>query len=115
MLATRESAAAWELRTAWASRRVIVILLDPAVAAFTRLAGWVERVSPTDALAVLETLDGERVDVPCSAVLSLRRPHFTEPEDRPALAAPPREPRVIDPPHADQMAFDFPIEQMELR
>ena len=114
MLAHRESGAAWELRGAWASRRVIVILLDPAVAALPRVAGWVEHVSPTDALAVVETLEGERIDVPCSAVLATRKPHFSEPEDRPALAAPSREPRrlEVDP---NQLALFFPPEQMELR
>lgn len=114
-LAARESAAAWDLRTAWALRHVVVLSLDPDVAAMPRLAGYVERVSPTGATAQLEPVEAPEalawetglITVPCGAVLSVRRPHFHEPRDAAALAAPSRGRRetVIDQ-FPGQLSFD---------
>lgn len=110
MLATRESTAAWDLRSAWALRRVVVLLLDADI---TRLAGWVDHVDATDAGADIETLEGEIIRVPCATVLAVRSPHFQEPEHARARAAVPRERRetVLDR-FPGQLALEFPIEQM---
>jgi len=64
--------------------------------ACARLEGYVQRVSATFALAVLETLDGDVIDVPCAAILQVRTPHFQEPLDARALAAPQRAGRKPD-------------------
>lgn len=92
MLAAREEAAAWDLRTAWALRRAVVLLLDPDLAQDVRLAGWVAHVQATNGAATLETIEGETVLIPCSVILSVRVPHFHEPGDA-ALAGAPRRPR----------------------
>lgn len=98
MLAVQESAAAWDLRAAWALRCAVVLALDPRIAAHARVAGWVDHVSPTDAFAVLELVDGEGMTVPCVAVLSVRAPHFHEPADAEIRMAPrrPRRTTVLD-------------------
>lgn len=96
ILATRESAAAWELRTAWALRRAVVLSLD--VVDLPRVAGWVETVAATDAFADVETPSGEVVRVQCGVVLSVRSPHFHEPADGEIRLAGSRERRrtVVD-------------------
>lgn len=114
-LAARESMAAWDLRAAWATRAVVVLSLDPDVAVMARLAGYVERVSPTGATADLEPIGapaesweaGGLITVPCAAVLSVRKPHWHEPADAAALCAPRRERRltVLDL-YPDQLSFD---------
>lgn len=86
-LAARESAAAWELRAAWAARREVVVALDHP-AAFPRIQGYVENVSPTAAYAVIRDLGGA-CHVPLTLVLSIRSPHFSEATDRPAGELPP--------------------------
>lgn len=89
-----ESAAAWELRTAWALRReVIVVLSKPAW--LPRFRGLVEHVSATDSHAELIGADGGFLHVPLWVVAAVRRPHFHEdgpaaprrryPEERPRV------------------------------
>jgi hypothetical protein len=106
-VANRESAIAWQLRGAWASRRAVVITLDAERTIVARVEGYVEYVSPTGATAEVDDLDGDRITVPTSVVRSVRKPHFHEPHDARAAAAPPRTPRDLAPP-GDQLAFDFP-------
>lgn len=93
----RESAAAWSLRAAWGGRWPVVVRLDER-AVLPRVSGYVEHVAASGAFVLLEELDGEPIHVPCAHVLSVRRPHFHEPGDRRALAAPDRGPRetVLD-------------------
>lgn len=75
-LARRESAAAWELRAAWATGRVVSLRLEGADE--ERVAGVVTSVSATDAFVLM---GDERIHVPLNRVLSVRRPHFSEPAD----------------------------------
>jgi hypothetical protein len=105
-VARREATAAWELRGAWASRRAVVLTLDATLAMLSRVAGYVERVSPTGAVAEIEDLDGDRISVPLRVVLAVRRPHFHEPGDREALAAPAR-PARDDGPLDGQLSWDL--------
>jgi hypothetical protein len=86
-LAARESAAAWELRAAWAAQREVVLALDHP-AAFPRIQGYVENVSASGAYAVIRDAAGA-CHVPLTLVLSVRTPHFTEATDLPAGAIPP--------------------------
>lgn len=88
VLAARESAAAWDLRGAWASRRVVVLALDPDRAVLPRIEGYVEHVAASNAFAEILELDGGEISVPCAVILSVRRPHFQEPADAGALLAP---------------------------
>lgn len=103
-LAARESAAAWELRAAWAARREVVVALDPSLAALPRVQGYVESVSPTSAYAVIRDRDGA-CHVPLTIVLSIREPHFTEATDLPAgeIPPPPARQEVPD----GQLTFDL--------
>lgn len=103
-LAARESAAAWELRGAWAAQREVVVALDPDLAALPRVQGYVESVSATGAYAVIRDAAGA-CHVPLTIVLSIREPHFTERTDLPAgqLPPPPRRQEVP----ANQLAFDL--------
>lgn len=93
MLASRESSVAWELRGAWASREPVVLACEKP-ARWRTLAGWVEHVDASNAAVLFEAVNGEVVSVPCALVLSVRRPHFHEPEDEAILAAPRRVRRV---------------------
>lgn len=83
-LRKRESAAAFELRGAWASRKVVSLLLDRDLADIPRIRGTVERVAATDAFCVVLEPDGFPTHVPLCAVLAVRSPHFHEPADEPA-------------------------------
>jgi hypothetical protein len=105
-VARRESAAAWDLRSAWAARRPVVLTLDAAVAVVARVAGYVERVSATGATCDVDDLAGGRIVVPLRVVLAVRRPHFHEPADRVAAAAPAR-PQRDDGPLSGQLAWDL--------
>jgi hypothetical protein len=100
VLAARASLAAWDLRAAWATQRVVILILDDSIAQVRRVAGRVVHVSPTDARAVIDQLDGERIDVPCAVVLTVRRPHFHEPADMAAL-----EPVLVESQLSGQLAF----------
>ena len=74
---------AWELRGAWAKGVEVVVVLDPDLhPVVPRIRGQVIYVSPTGAVAEVD--DGSKggaYSVPCSAVLAIRKPHFTEPLD----------------------------------
>jgi hypothetical protein len=95
-LARRESAVAWDLRGAWATRAVVILLLDPAWTTIPRVVGRVERVSPTDATTDIDQVAAQgRITVPCVAIAAVRRPHFHEPADRDALAEPAAAPRDL--------------------
>ena len=84
-----ESAVAWELRTAWATQREVVVLVD---ADLTRVRGYVEHVAASDAFTVV--WDGrELVHVPIALVSAVRRPHFTM-EDAPVQPRK-REPAIV--------------------
>lgn len=65
-------AIAWELRGAWASRRVVRLTLsdrcDPR-----GVAGYVDQVATTDAFAIV---DG--VHIPLDDVLAIHRTHHTQ-------------------------------------
>lgn len=96
-----EQAFAWELRGYWARRTVISVRLQADV---ERARGRVAYVSPTGAFALLSGPEDEPLHVPCARILSIRRPHFTEPVDRP----PPRR-KPIELPPADQLPlFEVP-------
>lgn len=70
-----ESAAAWDLRGAWAVGSEIVVAWPGG-----RVRGYVEHVSPTDAFALV--WDGAHaLHVPLGLGPSVRRPHFHEPLD----------------------------------
>jgi hypothetical protein len=95
-LARRESAVAWDLRGAWATRAVVILLLDPTWTTIPRVVGRVERVSPTDATTDIDQGAAQgRITVPCVAIAAVRRPHFHEPTDRDALAEPGMPPRDL--------------------
>lgn len=93
-LVARESAAAWELRSAWATGRRVSLRLEGADE--ERVAGRVTSVSATDAFVLVE--DGGEIHVPLSRVLSVRRPHFSEPRDA----------RVLYPEDRPEMAPEVP-------
>jgi hypothetical protein len=113
-VARRETAAAWDLRAAWATRRPVVLTLDAAVAALARVAGYVERVSPTGARCDVDDLDVGAITVPCRVVLAVRRPHFHEPADARAATAPARPPRD-SPSVPGQLSFDLVDDRHEKR
>src|SRR5258708_2874420 len=90
-LASREQAHAWELRTAWALGREIVLVLDPEFTELPRVRGTVAGVAVTGAFVLVnDGLSGGPIHVPCLAILAIRRPHFTEdpPIECPAADAP---------------------------
>jgi hypothetical protein len=102
-----ESAVAWELRTAWAKLREVVVIMVPpraetvgakgAPADRDRVRGYVTSVSPTDAFALM--WDGkDTAHVPLGLVVAVRRPHYQEPLDgKPVPPPPPREAQILAP------------------
>lgn len=95
-----ESAAAWELRAAWAARWEVVLVVGRA----RRHRGYVEHVAPSSAFALL--WDGRGLlHVPCSLVRAVRRPHFHETDwGQPVGPPPEREPLPL--PMPGQLALD---------
>lgn len=80
-LVSREQAHAWDLRGAMAGRWEVVVRLDGAD--LERIRGTVEKVAVTGAFAMLKPAgEEELIHVPCVAILSVRRPHFSEPLDQ---------------------------------
>lgn len=90
-VASREQTHAWELRTAWGLGRETIVLLDPDRADVMRIRGYVSRVSPTGAWALMEDAGVDAAGRPCAIqflcahVLGVRRPHFHEDAPRPDL------------------------------
>lgn len=85
-VATTEQAWAWELRTAWALGREVVVVLDGQE---ERVRGYVTHVSPSGAYALVDVdRFPQDLHVPCALVLTVRHPHFHEDgppkPDRPA-------------------------------
>lgn len=111
-VATQEQAWAWELRTAWALGREVIIVLEDDGQPLPKehVRGYVTHVAPTDAFAVLDVVAqeenelGGKLHVPCALVLTVRRPHFHE--DGPARPDRPA-PRFkgMPEPNPDQLAF----------
>lgn len=82
---TTEQAVAWELRGAWIRGGRVSVALDTTVCIVARVSGRVVYVAPTGAYAeVRERMGEEPWRFSCVDVLSLRKPHFSEPLDRPA-------------------------------
>lgn len=79
----REQDAAWELRTAWALGREVVLRLDAERCTVPRVRGTVSHVAPTGAFVLMRDEREGDLHVPCSLILAIRRPHFTEPLDAP--------------------------------
>jgi hypothetical protein len=98
-----ERVCAWELRTAWALRREVVLVMGER----GRVRGYVQHVAPTDAFALVWDGRGE-VHLPCALVATVRRPHFSEPLDgEPVGAVPVPEVRQAPPPMDGQLALDL--------
>lgn len=91
MLATREQQWAWDLRAAWAGGWQVALVMDEDCSP-RRLKGFVARVVPTGAYALLEA-EGTVYHVPCASILTVRRPHFHEdgPPSAPARLRPQKE------------------------
>lgn len=73
-LTRSESAKAWELRTAWAKRRVVVLSLSERCEP-RRLEGKVDAVAATDVYVIVAG-----IHVPLMDVLAVHRPHFEQGE-----------------------------------
>lgn len=82
---------AWELRTAWASQREVIVV---CAADRQRVRGYVQHVAPTDAFALVWDGRGD-AHVPLALVLAVRRPHFSAPEDGGRVEPPERPPPIV--------------------
>jgi len=71
-LTRSETAKAWELRGAWAARRVVVLSLSERCEP-RRLEGKVDHVAVTDVFAIVAG-----THVPMVDVLAVHRPHFSQ-------------------------------------
>jgi hypothetical protein len=100
-VSTREQQFVWELRTYWAKGREVIAVLDPEWAGQPRVRGYVVWIAATGAACRIDdggvsvTFDGREVvglHVPMAAIVSVRRPHFTEDGEaaRPDRGAPAR-------------------------
>lgn len=69
------SSVAWELRTAWATRRVVVLALSERCWPM-RLEGRVDAVAATDTYCVVAGYH-----VPLDDVLGVFRPHYSQREE----------------------------------
>jgi hypothetical protein len=115
-LVRRETAVARQLRDAWMGCWVIVLTLDPEIAQVEHVSGYVERVSPTNAVVDVEEIGGAgMITVPCCTVLTVRRPHFHEPLDAVALKAERRLARNLAPTVDGQMTFELPLDNVDDR
>jgi hypothetical protein len=77
-IATSEQAHAWELRTAWAlGREVLLILEEPAEP--PRVRGYVSWVATTGACVLVDDGLGEDLHVPVIHVLTVGRPEGSSP------------------------------------
>lgn len=86
-LASPEQAYAWELRTAWALGREVILVLEGTL--LPRVRGFVARVATSGAFVMMDDGLGEPIHVPCRCILAIRSPHFHEgdaPRDRPRPA-----------------------------
>jgi hypothetical protein len=79
-VARPESAKAWELRTAWAKRREVVLSLSERCEP-QRLQGKVDAVAATDVYVIVAG-----THVPMIDVLAIHRPHFDQVADSPRAA-----------------------------
>lgn len=70
----------FELLGLWASGSRIVLSLDERCR-WPRAAGFLAYLAPTGAFLLLEEDGGRELHVPLPYVLSVRRPHFSEPGD----------------------------------
>lgn len=76
MLATLEQQWAWDLRAAWAAGWQVAVVMDEDCE-HRRLKGFITRVVPTGAYALLD-VGGDVYHLPCASILTVRRPHFHE-------------------------------------
>lgn len=86
VLASREQAHAWDLRSAWATQREVVVVLDEGCL-IPRVRGTVEHVAPTGAFVRIHDGAATPWHVPCALILAVRKPHFHEPLDEPVQLA----------------------------
>lgn len=95
-----ESAVAWELRTAMALVREVVVVVDGDR---RHVRGYVVGVAASDAFAVVWDGAGD-AHFPMERILAVRRPHFSEPLDGRRVSPPSRRGvLVLD----GQLAFRF--------
>lgn len=69
---------AWELRTAWAKRTKVALVIDADI---THVQGIVKRVSPTDAFVLMDDGKSDFIHIPINRIQAVRKPHFHEPND----------------------------------